>query len=139
MKNNVKGLALLCCLIIFALFLGGCAQSGAIGVLDVNKVMSESPKVKQYQDQLNQKGQELTKQLDAEKPGLTPEQYQAKQEAAYKDFLQTKQTMETQIDESIKQATEQVAKEKRLGTIMYKNGIAYGGTDVSQDVINKMQ
>jgi outer membrane protein len=138
MKNS-RVVVLFCFAVILALFVGGCAQSGAVGVLDVNKVMSESPKVKEFQDQLNQKGQELTKQLDAEKPSLTPEQFQAKQEAAYKDFLQTKQTLETQIDETIKQATEQVAKEKKLSTIMYKNGVAYGGTDVTQDIINKMK
>lgn len=138
MKNS-KVFLFFCFVVIFALLLGGCAQSGAVGVLDVNKVMTESPKVKEFQDQLNQKGQELTKQLDAEKPSLTAEQYQTKQEAAYKDFLQTKQTLETQIDDHIKQATEQVAKEKKLSTIMFKNGVAYGGTDVTEDVINKMK
>lgn len=137
--KNTKVIVLVCCLAVFALFLGGCAQSGAVGVLDVNKVMTESPKVKEFQEQLNQKGQELTKQLDAEKPSLTAEQFQAKQEAAYKEFLQTKQTLETQIDDSIKQVTEQVAKEKKLGTIMYKNSIAYGGTDVTQAVIDKLK
>lgn len=137
--KNAKMLVLFSCFVFFALLLGGCAQSGAVGVLDVNKVMAESPKVKEFQDQLNQKGQELTKQLDAEKPNLSAEQFQAKQETAYKDFLQTKQTLETQIDDTIKQATEQVAKEKKLGAIMYKNGVAYGGTDVTQDVINKMK
>ncbi|HWR56404.1 MAG: OmpH family outer membrane protein [Bacillota bacterium] len=139
MRKNAKLMMLLGGLLVFALLLGGCAQSGAVGVLDINKVMSESPKVKEYQEQLNQKGQELTKQLDTEKPNITAEQFQTKQEAAYKDFLQMKQELETKIDDSVKQATEQVAKEKKLGTIIYKNGVAYGGTDVTQDVMNKMQ
>lgn len=139
MMKNLKVVALLTITVFFALFVGGCAQSGAIGVLDMNKVMSESAKVKEFQEQLNVKGQELTKQLDAEKASLTPEQFQVKQEAAYKDFLQTKQTLETQIDDNIKQVTEQVAKEKKLSAIIYKNGVAYGGTDVTQAVIDKMK
>lgn len=139
MRKNVKVMMLLGGLLIFALLLGGCAQSGAVGVLDINKVMSESPKVKEYQEQLNQKGQELTSKLDAEKPSISAEQFQTKQEAAYKEFLQMKQDFEQKIDDSVKQATEQVAKEKKLSTVIYKNGVAYGGTDVTQDVMNKMQ
>lgn len=139
MMKRFKVVLALGMVILLALSLTGCAQSGSIGILDVNKVMSDSPKVKAFQDQLNTKGQELTKQLEAEKAKLTPEQFQAKQEAAYKDFLQTKQTLEQQIDDTIKQATEAVAKEKKLSAILYKNGVAQGGVDVTQDVINKMQ
>ena len=139
MGKNTKLMLLLGGLLIFALLLGGCVQSGAVGVLDINKVMSESPKVKEYQEQLNQKGQELTSKLDAEKPNISAEQFQTKQEAAYKEFLQMKQDLEQKIDDSVKQATEQVAKEKKLSTVIYKNGVAYGGTDVTQDVMNKMQ
>jgi outer membrane protein len=39
----------------------------------------------------------------------------------------------------MKQSIEQVAKEKKLVTILYKNGVAQGGVDVTQDVINKMK
>lgn len=137
--KKMKLVVLLMLVTVFALVLGGCAQSGAIGVLDVNKVMAESPKVKTFQDQLNQKGQELTQQLEAEKASLTAEQFQAKQETAYKEFLQMKQDMEKQIDDSIKQATDQVAKDKKLSTILYKNSVAQGGTDVTQDVMNAMK
>jgi outer membrane protein len=137
--KKFKMITLLSLLVIFTIAVGGCAQSGAVGVLDVNKVMAESPKVKGFQDQLNQRGQDLTKQLEADKPNLTPEQFQAKQEAAYKEFLQTKQDLEKQIDDNIKQAIEQVAKDKKLGTILYQNSVAHGGVDVTQDVINKMK
>ncbi|MDR3561808.1 MAG: OmpH family outer membrane protein [Negativicutes bacterium] len=122
------------------LLLAGCgANSGGVGVLDVNKVMSDSPKVKQFQDQLNVKGKDLSDKLEKEKAGLSQEEFQKRQEAAYGEFLKAKQDLETEIDSTIKQALEQVSKEKKLGVILYKNGVAQGGTDITDAVIQKMQ
>lgn len=135
----LKTIVIFSLLVAFAVVLSGCAQTSAIGVLDVEKVMTESPKVKALQDQLNQKGQELFTRLEAEKAKLAPEQVQAQQDAAVKEFQQTKQTLEQQVDEAMKQSIEQVAKEKKLGAILYKSGVAQGGVDVTQDVINKMK
>lgn len=137
--NHSKMVVLSCFVLIFALILGGCAQSGAVGVVDMEKVFTESPKVKSYQEQLSQKEEQLTKQLEAEKPNLTAEQYQAKVQAARMELSQTAKSMQAEVEGLVKQTTEQVAKEKKLSTIMYKAGVAYGGTDVTQDVINKMK
>ncbi|MEN6412086.1 MAG: OmpH family outer membrane protein [Veillonellales bacterium] len=140
MKQTKKLVVLL--LIVFAasLLLSGCSTSSQnIGVLDVNKVMSDSPQVKQFQDQLNQKGKELSDQLEKDKANLSAEDFQKKQEAAYTEFMKNKQELESQIDASIKQALEQVSKDKKLGVVLYKNGVAQGGTDITDDVIQKMQ
>lgn len=127
--------------VMFALtaLLAGCSSNQAVGVLDVNKVMSEAPKVKQYQDQLNTKGKELSDTLEKDKASISQEEFQKRQEAAYGEFLKTKQELETQIDNSIKQALDQVVKEKKLGVVLYKNSVAQGGTDITDDVIKKMQ
>ncbi len=123
-----------------ALLLAGCgANTGGVGVLDVNKVMTDSPKVKQFQEQLNSQGKELSDKLEKDKASLSPEEFQKRQEAAYGEFLKSKQDLEAQIDATIKQALDQVAKEKKLGVILYKNGVAHGGTDVTDAVIQKMQ
>lgn len=142
MLMQKKGkLLVLTVLILAAALLGGCSGSGqtSVGVLDVNKVMSDSPKVKQFQDQLNTRGKELSDQLEKDKPNISAEEYQKRQEAAYAEFLKTKQDLEGQIDSTIKQALEQVAQEKKMGVVLYKNGVAQGGTDITEDVLKKMQ
>lgn len=140
MRHN-KGLILVfAAMIAVSLLLGGCSTGpGGVGVLDVNKVMSESPKVKQLQEQLNTKAKELSDQLEKDKAGLSQEEFQKRQETAYGSFLQVKQDLEGQVDASIKQALEQVAKEKKLGVILYKSSVAQGGIDVTEDVLKKMQ
>lgn len=135
-KRSVLAFVLL---VVLASLLAGCAQTTALGVFDVNKVMTDSPKIKQFQEQLNAKGKELTDNLEKEKAGLSAEEYQKRQDAAYAEFLKSKQELEAQIDTSIKQAIDQVAKEKKLGVVLYKNGVAQGGTDITDDVIKKMQ
>lgn len=140
MTKQIKIALVLVLMFIAGLALTGCNNSqAAIGVLDVNKVMSESPKIKQFQDQLNVKGKELSDQLEKDKASISPEEFQKRQETAYGEFLKTKQELESQIDTSIKQAIEQVSQEKKLGVVLYKNSVATGGTDVTEAVLQKMQ
>lgn len=129
-------------LVAFALIvlLGGCSTgANAVGVLDVNKVMSESPKIKQMQDQLNAKAKELSDKLEKDKPSISKDEFQKRQEAAYGEFLKLKQDLASQADTSIKQAVDAVAKEKKLGVVIYKNSVAQGGTDITEDVLKKLQ
>jgi outer membrane protein len=138
MKQGRK-LALLFVLVFTAALLGGCNSSGNIGVIDVNKVMTDSPKVKQFQDQLNAKGKELSDKLEKDKPTLSAADFQKEQESLYADFMKQKQDMESQIDSSIKATLDGIAKDKKLSLILYKNGVAQGGTDVTDEVIQKLQ
>ena len=140
-RKYVTSFILLVALVASVFLISGCAGTGnnAIGILNVEKVMTDSAKVKQLQDQLNNRGKELSDQLEKDKPNISAEEYQKRQEAAYGEFLRTKQDLESQIDNAIKQALEQVTKEKNLGIVLYKNGVAQGGIDITDDVLKKMQ
>ena len=139
--KKVKFPLFLIALVAFAILVSGCGTSGnnLVGVLNVEKVMAESPKVKGLQDQLNNRGKELSDQLEKDKASISAEEYQKRQEAAYGEFLKIKQDLESQIDNSIKQTLEEVAKEKKIGVVLYKNGVAQGGIDITEDVLKKMQ
>ncbi len=140
MRNRKSLLLAVVVAVAAALLLGGCAGGqSAVGILDVNKVMSDSPKVKQYQEQLNTKAKELSDQLEKDKASLSADEFQKKQEAAYGDFLKIKQDLEGQVDAAIKQSVDAVAKEKKLGVVLYKNSVAQGGTDITDEVIKRMQ
>lgn len=139
MKNNKRWLIFVVSAVMMTFLLAGCSSNQAVGVLDVNKVMSEAPKVKQFQEQLNVKGKELSDTIEKDKASISAEEFQKRQEAAYGEFLKTKQDLEGQIDNSIKQALDQVVKEKKLNVVLYKNSVAQGGTDITDDVIKKMQ
>jgi len=77
--------------------------------------------------------------LEKDKASLSAADFQKKQETLYAEFMKVKQEMEGQIDSSIKETLDGIAKEKKLGVILYKNGVAQGGTDITDDVIKKLQ
>jgi outer membrane protein len=136
--QNKKWLLVMVVVFATTILLSGCGGS-AIGVVDVEKVMSESPKVKEFREQLNVKAKELSEKLEKEKAGVSAEEFQKRQEAAYGEFLKTKQDLEGQVDATMKQALEEVAKDKKLGVVLFKNGVAQGGTDITDEVIKKIQ
>ena len=125
--------------VLAALLLTGCGSMAPVGIVDPTKIMSESPQIKQFQDQLTNKGKELTETLDKDKDNITPEEFQKRQEAAYSEFMKTKQDMEKQVESMIKENIEKVAAEKKLGAVLYKGSVAQGGIDITDDVLKKMQ
>lgn len=114
-------------------------QSCTIGFIDMNRIMKESPMVKALQEELNQKGQEITDSLMVEKENLTQEEFQQRQVEVYDGFLKLKQELEAKFDANIYQAAEKIAKEKKLTVILYKSSVNSGGVDVTSDVINIMK
>jgi outer membrane protein len=141
MKKGTRWSALLLAMIVSVVLLAGCGaeKPSTIGIVDMQKVMTENPKIKQMQEQLNTKAQELTANLEKERAALKPEEFQQKEQLAYAEFMKLKQEFEAQIETQTKTVLEEVAKEKKLGAVIYKNGMAWGGIDVTEDVLKKLQ
>ena len=140
--NRLSRIALFLIVIMTAaLVLGGCGteKPSTIGIVDMQKVMSENAKIKQMQEQLNTKAKALTETLEKDKATLKPEEFQQKEQAAYAEFMKMKQEFEAEIEAKTKKVLEEVAKEKKLGAVIYKNGMAWGGIDVTEDVMKKLQ
>ncbi len=141
MNKGTRWGVLLLAMMFAAVLLSGCAaeKPSTIGIVDMQKVMTENPKIKQMQDQLNTKAKELTENLEKQRATLKPEEFQQKEQAAYAEFMKMKQEFEAQIETQTKKVLEEVAKEKKLGAVIYKNGMAWGGVDVTEDVLKKLQ
>ena len=141
MKSQKQWLILLIAMILSIGVLAGCAgeKPSTIGIVDMQKVMSDNAKIKEMQEQLNKKAQELTAGLEKERAGLKPEEFQQKEQLAYAEFMKLKQEFEAKIQAQIQKALEEIAKEKKLGAVIYKNGLAWGGVDVTEDVLKKLQ
>ena len=141
MNKWTRWSALLLTVVFAAVLLTGCAaeKPSTIGIVDMQKVMTENPKIKQMQEQLNAKAKELTENLEKERATLKPDEFQQKEQAAYAEFMKMKQEFEAQIETQTKKVLEEVAKEKKLGAVIYKNGMAWGGVDVTEEVLKKLQ
>jgi len=125
--------------VVLSVMMSGCFNAQKTGVVDVQRVMKDSGKVQQFQEQLNNSGKELTEKLEQEKGALSAEQFQKRQQEVYADFVKQKQDLENQMDTLINQALADIAKEKDLSVVLYKTNVAQGGIDVTDDVIKKLQ
>ena len=141
MTKGARWSALLLVMVFSVVLLAGCGaeKPSTIGIVDMQKIMTENPKIKQMQEQLNTKAQELTANLEKQRATLKPEEFQQKEQLAYAEFMKLKQEFESQIEMQTKKVLEEVAKEKKLGAVIYKNGMAWGGIDVTDEVLKKLQ
>lgn len=134
-----KRIILAVLLVLVTLLATGCSNNNTVGLVDINKVMTESAQVKQFQEQFNTKVKALNDKLEAEKAGISEEEYEKRRDSSYADLLKDKQQLESQMDAALKQAIEQVAQAKKLSIVIYKNAVAHGGIDITDDIIQKMQ
>ena len=135
----MKRIGLVMLMVFMVALLGGCSNAATIGVVDMNKVMTDSAKVKELQEQLKTKGAALEEGLNKDKDTLKPDEFQKRQEQAYNEFVKAQQEVKGQFDTTLNKAMEEVAKDKKLGVILHKGGVATGGIDVTEEVIKKLQ
>lgn len=122
-----------------SLLVAGCGSEPQFGVLDAQRIMAESPKIQAIQAELTAKGEEMQKQLRKDQKSMSAAQFQKKQQEKMQEFMVVKKGLETQLEATIETAATEVAQEKKLNLILYKQGVAQGGIDVTDDMIKKLQ
>jgi outer membrane protein len=140
--KNVRQWSIMLLTIVLAMaLLSGCSteKPSTIGIVDMQKVMTDNAKIKEMQEQLNKKAQEITATLEKDRASLKPEEFQQKEQLAYAEFMQMKQDFEGKIQAQIQKVLEVIAKEKKLGAVIYKNGMAWGGVDITDDVLKQLK
>lgn len=107
-----------------AAFLGGCGTSSPIGLVDVQRIVANWPEYQNYQNQL----------LSDEKAIASGRGNKAaKQRAAL--AMQKKYTKITdQLTQQIRDASKKIAEQKQLKLVLTREGIGYGGVDITPDV-----
>ena len=135
MKKVIAGLMIACSLLAF-----GCSSRNAdFGVVDMKKVEEQSQVVKDMKADYAKKAQELQASLEKDTQGKSAEEAQkvVQDKSAQMQVIQSE--AQNKLKASLDTALNEVAKEKKLGVVVYKNGVAQGGTDITEEVIKKMQ
>ena len=135
MKKIVAGL-----LVAGAMFTFGCSGRNAeFGTVDMRKIEAEAVFVKNTQSEVSKRMEELQVEMEKALEGKTTEEQQKvmTEYSAKAQLLQSE--AQNKLKSSLDNALHQVAKEKGLGAILYKDAVPQGGTDVTQAVIDKMK
>ena len=133
-KGLLVGMALMGTLLV-----AGCGSEPQFGVLDGQRVMAESPKIQAIQQELTTKGEALQEQLRKDQKTMSAAQFAKKQQETMQEFMVIRKGLETLLEATMETATSEVAAEMKLNLILYKQGVAQGGIDVTDDVIKKLQ
>ena len=135
MKKIIAGLLIAGSMLTF-----GCSGRNAeFGTVDMRKIEAEAVFVKTTQDEVAKRMEALQVEMEKALEGKSTEEQQKvmTEYSAKAQLLQSE--AQNKLKSSLDNALHQVAKEKGLGAILYKDAVPQGGTDVTQAVIDKMK
>ena len=111
-----------------AALLAGCAPTSPIGLVDVNRIVSHWTVYQQFQQQLL---------VDEQSIAQSKASQATKQREAL--ALQKKYAKITdELTRQIRNAANKVASQKNMSLVVTKDGVGYGGTDITPDVEKAM-
>ena len=126
-------------MVIMAVVVSGCGQNKNVGVIDVEKVVTESPKIKVMNEELIAKHKEIEEKLNTDKTTLSEADFNNAKQAADTEFTALRKDLSGKMETEIKTNLEKIAKEKNLSVIIKKNVTVQGGVDVTDEMIAKLQ
>jgi Skp family chaperone for outer membrane proteins len=113
-------------LVVFAIALAGCGgkPNSQIGIVDLTRIAANWPKFENYNNQI---------QADAFaiETSKEPESQKQKQRA---ELQQRFAQYQREITGDIASAAAQVANQKKLKMVFTRQGVGYGGVDITSDV-----
>lgn len=111
-------------LICVAVMLAGCARHSSIGLVDVQRIVSNWPEYQGYQTQL------LT-----EERSISSRRESAARRVSDAAGLERKYAKVTdQLSAQIRDAAGKIASQSQLKLVLTREGIGYGGVDITSDV-----
>ena len=126
-------------MIVMAIFAFGCGRNQQFGVVDMQKVQTDSEVFKNATKELQEKGKAMEDELTKETEGKSDEEAKkiyTEKRAKIRTFQAEQQN---KVKSSFEAAAAQVAKEKNLGAILVKEAVPQGGVDVTEDIIKAMK
>jgi Skp family chaperone for outer membrane proteins len=111
-----------------AAIIAGCANASPIGLVDVNRIVSNWTVYQSFQQQLSQD----EGSIQASRASASVKQREAL--ALQKKFA----TITNELTQQIRDAATKVAQQKNLTLVVTKEGVGYGGVDITKDVEKAM-
>lgn len=126
-------------LVAMSLIIAGCsAEQPKAGIVDMERVATESKMGVEMQGKLKAQFEVLSEEMKNEEPPKTQEEFMAKQQEYQKRMQTVQQQLAREFQVNVQKASADVAQEKKMGVILYKDSVASGSIDITDDVIAKM-
>jgi Skp family chaperone for outer membrane proteins len=104
--------------------LTGCGTSSPIGLVDVQRIVANWPEYQGYQNQ-----------LVADEHSISSQRGNIRQKQRAALLMEQKYTKITeQLTQQIRDAATKIAQQKQLKLVLTREGVGYGGVDITPDV-----
>ena len=121
-KQNIVTLSLAACV------LAGCGTASPVGTVDVQRIVANWPQYKTYQSQLLSEEQSLAAGKGSN----------AQKQRAAQGLQQKYAGINDQLTQQIRDAAAKVAAQRSLKLVFTREGVGYGGVDITSDVEKAM-
>ena len=119
--------------------LASAADKGAVGVIDYRQVTGQHPDRQSLETQMQAAVDEVKKEFDEKSAGMNDQEKADYYQQCQQRLMKKQQDLLEPLEQSIKDAVKKVAETKGLGVVIEKSAVVYGGQDITQDVLGKLQ
>lgn len=109
---------------LVALIATGCGASSPIGLVDVNRIVNNWPEYQNYQNQLYADEATIAKGKGSN----------AQKQQAVVAMQRKYSKITEQLTQQIRDAANKIATSKQLKLVVTREGVGYGGVDITPDV-----
>lgn len=115
-------------------------MSGAIGTVDMGRVVDESARAQELNDMLSERYDELIAEfnLEGEPEEEAPDRVERERQA-YARYLAFRQELEVKFQEEVDRSVQKVAQNKKLKVVIDDDVLRYGGEDLTDEVIKQLK
>lgn len=135
----MKKLLIVTLVFFIAVYLAGCAAPPPkIGIMEMEEILQKSKTAQGYQQELVSIGNKLQEDYDQVNEKYSGEKKNEEQEKIYQEYLNNKQRLEEKLNQEITKIISDLAEEEGLDIVVYKKSVYYGGVDITDDVIKRL-
>lgn len=125
--------------LVAAALVAAACTGPAVGVVDSRRILSESLPALAYQRQLDERERAMAADLSALAGRLSQGDLEARRQVHLKELQALKLELEGRLNEQVRRAVEEVARDRRLRVVLVKEATAVGGVDVTEDVLERLK
>ena len=111
------------------------ASSSNVGIVDYSKLIAEHPGMQPAREKYEAAAKQVQEDFQNQAANMTPEQQEQKQ----KEMQDKQKELIDPIRNSIEEQVKAVADSRGINVVLDKNNVLYGGQDITQDVLTKIQ
>ena len=115
------------------------ASSSNVGLVDYDQLRAQHPGMQAAREKYEEAAKQAQAEFEQKAPSMTPEQQQEFMVQKQKEMQDKGKELLDPINSSIEEQIKAVADTRGINVVLDKNNVLYGGQDITQDVLKKLQ